>query len=307
MTNILVTGATGFIGSHLVNSLKKDSNVVSLVHDSKNGVWLGEAFEGTIKVQGDIRSLKFLKRVIHRYEIDQVFHLAALPIVKTAFKDPINTFEVNVMGTVNVLEACRQMEVDKILVQSSDKVYGNQLNAEVGDKLFPTEPYGTSKICADLIAQTFSYVYDMDVVVVRSCNVYGYDPWNNRIIPNTVKRCLSGIDPVIFRGDKSLRQYIYIDDEIKALICFMRHYSKAVCNLATDDIKNQRDVVLEVLKHFPDRKPVYIERPRLKEIESQTMIPIDYSPLWEPEVSFESGIKLTIEKFKEYEEDWISK
>jgi len=123
---IFITGATGFIGSHLCKFLKdRGEEVVSLIHDCIIWTpWLEESVKPTIKVHGDVRDFHFLKRVINQYEIDAVVHLAAQSIVKRAYKDPVNTFDINVVGTVNVLEACRQLDVEKVIVQSTDKVYG---------------------------------------------------------------------------------------------------------------------------------------------------------------------------------------
>ena len=164
---VLVTGATGFIGSHLVKYLRdRDEKVISLIHDEPLwSIWLTEALYNTVLVRGDIRDFNFLMRVLNRYEVSDVYHLSAQSIVKIAHKDPVNTFDINVMGTVKLLEACRQIGVKKVLVQSSDKVYGDQMDATLEHKLIPTEPYGTSKVCTDVIAQTFTKNYGMNIVL----------------------------------------------------------------------------------------------------------------------------------------------
>lgn len=295
---ILVTGASGFVGSHLVKHLiDKGEEVVSLVHDFKSSKWLDEALTKSIIARGDIRDFHFLKRVLNQYNISKVYHLAAQSIVKHAWKDPINTFDVNAMGTVSLLEACRQLKVERVMVQSTDKVYGNTMNASTKSPLKPTEPYGTSKICADIIAQSFIKTYDMDIVISRCCNIYGYD-WNNRIIPNTIKTCLMKQNPIIYKNDSSKRQYIYIEEALEMFLNFMSgHYLSGPYNVATSQIKGQKDVVLEILKHFPSLKPKYVEKPSLKEIHSQSMNPgLNVTG----QVSFPKGIKLTIKAFRKY-------
>jgi len=301
---VLVTGSTGFIGSHLVKRLREEGEkVVSLIHDCPVWTkWLENSMKHTIKVHGDIRDFHFLKRVISHYEISHVFHLAAMSIVKHAYKDPINTYDINVMGTVKLLEACRQLDVEWVLVQTTDKIFGNQRGANVDSKYIPTEPYGTSKICCDVIARSFAETYGMNIVITRCCNVYGYD-WNNRIIPNTIKACLRGESPIIYKNDKSERQYIYIDDVIDSFIKLFRgecRVSTNMVNIATPEVLTQEEVVLKILEFFPGLKPRYVEKPGIKQIKSQSMIPtlpLEYTP-------FDDGIQYTIHAFKKYREDW---
>lgn len=295
--SVLITGASGFVGSHLARYLiGQGEKVVSLVHDSFSwNRWVKESLKSTIKVKGDIRDLNFLKRVLSHYEITTVYHLAALSIVKHAWKDPVNTFDVNVLGTVKLLEACRQLNVEKILVQSTDKVYGNKIDAQIGSPLIPTEPYGSSKICTDIAAQTYALTYDMNITIVRPCNIYGYD-WNNRIIPNTIRACLRKESPTIFKNDRSKRQYIYIQDVLDALKYLSTKEYLGKYNVASEAILDQEEVVLKILSFFPSLKPRYIEKGEMYEIKSQSM----KTSLWKLQFSFEEGIKRTIETFREY-------
>jgi len=302
---VLVTGATGFIGSHLVKRLREEGEkVVSLIHNCPVWTkWLKESVKPTIRVHGDIRDFHLLKRVINHYEVSHVFHLAAMSIVKYAYKDPISTYDINVMGTVKLLEACRQLDVEWVLVQTTDKIFGDQKGAAVDSRYIPTEPYGTSKICCDVIARSFAETYGMNIVITRCCNVYGYD-WNNRIIPNTIKACLRGESPVIYKNDRSERQYIYIDDVVDSFIKLFRGEYKVstnMVNIATPEVLTQEEVVLKILEFFPDLKPRYVEKPRIKQIKSQSMVPtlpLEYIP-------FDTGIQFTIEAFKKYKEDWM--
>lgn len=297
----LVTGGSGFIGSHLCNVLKQKHQVVVLLRDYLPTRWIDEALTGCVLVHGDIRNLGLLKRVITDYSVQWVFHLASQAVVKQAVVNPMETFDTNVMGTVNVLEACRQLNVEKAHVQSTDKVYGDTLNATEESPLKATEPYSASKVAVDVMAQAYMETYGMQVVIPRSCNVYGLD-YTSRIVPNTVRACLRGENPVIYAGEKeTARQYIYVDDEVESLIFLMEEYT-GVVNIP-GHFKTQEQVVLEVLKHFPSLEPRYVGREASREIKRQSMV--TRKILGIPMISFEDGIRLTIERFRLYPEDWF--
>jgi len=303
LTNIFVTGGSGFIGSHLCKKLSENHTVITLTRDIIPSLWLNNALSSSIKVQGDIRNFKLLKRVITHYEVSHVVHLAALAKVKTAFKDPLNVYETNIMGTVNVLEACRQADVEKVLVLITDKIFGEKLNAKENDSVQPSEPYATSKASADLISESYRKTYGLNVIHMRSCNVYGLDLHSNRIVPNTVKKCLRGEQPVIFKGEtETVRQYIYINDVVDAIIKLINNYSYGAFNVCTKDLLNQADVVYEILKHFPNLKPKYVKRKAPPEIKRQSMVLTDFG--WKPKYSFAEGIKLTIDEFKKWWLKW---
>lgn len=299
MANIFITGIQGFIGSHLAKKMiEEEHNVIGLIRDCQKTKWLKETLKGCITVRGDVTNFRVLKRVLNQYQIDWCIHLAAHSIVKTAYRDPIETFSTNVMGTVVLLEACRQLEIPKILVQSTDKVYGDQMDAKTFSHLKPTEPYGTSKICADLAAQTFINTYDMNIAITRMCNVFGFD-WNNRIIPNTIRKCLKGNSPVIFKNDGSKRQYIYVADAVDALV-HVCNFSTGIQNVATKYILTQEEVVKHVLRFFPKVHPRYVEKSGLREIKSQSM-QLQVSPPWKPRFTFDEGVERTIEAFKKWD------
>ena len=300
MVKIFLTGSTGFIGSHLCKRLTEMGHeVVALIRDVHvSRQWLGEALRDCKVVFGDVRNFRLMKRVLNQYEIEWCFHMAAHAIVKTAYRDPITCFESNIMGTVNILEACRELGIPKTLVMNTDKIFGNQPQAEENAVLVATEPYGTSKVCQDYIARCFMETYDMRIISPRSCNAYGYD-LSNRIVPNTIRACLRGESPVIFKGETTRRQYIYIKDLVDALIRLMEGEIGGVYNIATPDILSQDEVVRIILQFFSDLEPKMVAREeRPKEIRSQSMICSDFG--WQPKYSFEDGIKETIEEFRKW-------
>jgi len=303
---VLVTGSTGLIGSHLVNKLKHGHRVVSLLHDETPSKWINEALEGTVKVRGDVRDFGLVKRVINQYDVSEVFHLAARASVKQAHKDPVNVYETNVMGTISLLEACREQEVKKVLVLITDKVYGEKINATEDDPLQPSEPYATSKMAQRLITESYAYTYAMDIVIPHSCNVFGLDLFSNRIFPNTIKACIMGEQPAILVNDKSVREYIYVEDlvDLLELMVFKEGFPKyrGVYNISTGWVYDNEQIVLKVLQHFPGLKPKYVDTFLPKQIQRQTMksVKLDWKPRW----GFDEAVGETIKRFKEYESDW---
>lgn len=304
MSRTLITGANGFTGSHLVNRLKRNNDVVSLVHNMVPGVWQEEVLEDTIVVTVDIRDEAALRRIMARYDIEKVYHTAALAKVRQAFKDPSNVFDVNVMGTQAVLEACRQTDVARVLVMNTDKVYGNGLLLNEHSEFVKfSEPYGASKICAALVVGSYIHSYGMSIVMPHSCNIYGYDPFSNRIVPNVTKACINGRNPAIFTNDLSVREYVFIDDLVDALVYLMEDTKKSWSyNIATGHVMNQKDVVLEILKSFPSLIPVYREGDIPNQIEVESLSSNKWE--WRPEYSFEDGIANTVEMFSRYQNDW---
>ncbi len=303
---ILITGASGLIGSHLAKKLSADGNlVVVLYRDMVPSIWLEEALEKCVKVRGDIRELNLLKRIINEYGVEHVYHLAGETIVSRAYRDPINTFETNLIGAVNSLESCRQLNVERVLIQSTDKVYGDRMYAHEEDSLVPLEPYNTSKICQDYLARSYMEAYGLKISVPRCCNVYGYDK-ASRIVPNTIKSALRGESPVLFAGEeKTARQYIHVDDACNALIFLMSKGWDGPINVGTDDVLTQAQVIKGICKHFKIRERL-VERQRpLKQILQQS---IDWSKIkklgWRPKLRFDDGVGVTIKAFKRYREDW---
>jgi CDP-glucose 4,6-dehydratase len=214
-----VTGATGLLGSWLVKKLvESGADVVCLVRD-----WIPQSelvrtgmIERVKVVRGDIRDQAVLERTLGEYEIDTVFHLAAQTIVTIANRNPISTFESNIAGTWNLMEACRRSpKVRQIVVASSDKAYGDQEDLPYSEEtpLQGQHPYDVSKSCADLIAKTYAVSYDLPVAITRCGNFYGGGDLNwNRIIPGTIRSILRGQRPIIRSNGQYVRDYFYAED-----------------------------------------------------------------------------------------------
>ena len=163
-----------------------------------------------------------LCRVLNEYETEVVFHLGAQTIVGTANRSPLSTFESNVQGTWNVLEAARVSSlVTGTVVASSDKAYGEheELPYDESAPLQGRHPYDVSKSCADLIAQSYFYTYGLPVIITRCGNLYGGGDLNfNRIVPGTIRSVLRGESPVIRSDGQYVRDYFYVQDAVEACL-----------------------------------------------------------------------------------------
>jgi CDP-glucose 4,6-dehydratase len=163
-----------------------------------------------------------LVRVLNEYEVEEVFHLAAQPVVTTASRSPLGSWEANVRGTYTLLEACRTLgTVKRVVVASSDKAYGahEQLPYREDFALRPRHPYDVSKACTDLIARSYAHCYGLRLAVTRLANVYGPGDLNwSRIVPDTARALVRGERPVIRSDGTPERDYIYVEDAVDAYI-----------------------------------------------------------------------------------------
>lgn len=217
--NAFVTGCTGLLGTHLCELLiARGANVVGLVRDyvPKSRLFTKQLKQKMVVLNGQVENYGLLERAINEYEIDTVFHLAAQTIVGTANKNPLSTFEANIRGTWNLLEACRRNTgVRRIIVASSDKAYGEHehLPYKEDAPLQGRHPYDVSKSCADLIAQMYHHTYKLPVCVTRCGNFYGPGDLNfNRLVPGTILAALQGARPVIRSDGSFIRDYLYVKD-----------------------------------------------------------------------------------------------
>lgn len=221
---VFVTGGFGLLGSQLVKRLLLDgAQVIALRRDEVALSAL--ALEGTQErvtiVSGDICDAPLIQRALAEHGVQDVFHLAAQTIVGVANRAPVSTFESNVRGTWTVLEACRAVGVDSVVVAASDKAYGphEDLPYRETHSLQPIYPYDVSKAATDLIARCYHSTFGVPVAVTRFANLYGGGDLNlSRLIPEVALAAIAGRRPVI-RSDGTLeRDFLYVDDAVAAYL-----------------------------------------------------------------------------------------
>lgn len=249
---ILVTGGTGFVGSHLVESLVESGAVVVVPYrslDPRSYFVTQKLSNNALLVSGDLKDFERTYDIITKYAIEYIFHLGAQAIVETAFQNPRETILTNIVGTTNVLEAARLYgSVQAIMIASSDKAYGKTTKKYVEtDPLSGDHPYEVSKSSADLVAQTYAKTYGLPVVVTRFGNIYGEGDLNfNRIIPGALQAILTNT-PLDIRSDGTfVRDYVYVKDVVSGYLTLFGNVQKAkgeAYNLSS----NESMSVLEVL------------------------------------------------------------
>jgi CDP-glucose 4,6-dehydratase len=225
-TRVLFTGAQGFIGSWVAERLL-DEGAEVLVLDRPaaelSRFRLRGLDERCTPVSADLQELDSLSRVVEDHGVQAVFHLAAATIVGSTASKPLSTYEVNIRGTWNLLEACRLAAEPpaRIVVASTDKAYGTHedLPYREDSALQPRFPYDTSKACADMIARSYAHAFGLPVAVTRFGNVFGGGDANfSRLIPGTIRALLAGERPEIRSDGKMERDFLYAEDAVTAYL-----------------------------------------------------------------------------------------
>ncbi|MEB3340123.1 GDP-mannose 4,6-dehydratase [Okeania sp.] len=307
--SVFITGCTGLLGSWMVAELvERGAKVTGLVRDlvPKSRLYTDDRADKINIVRGGVEDLDVIERAIAEYEVDTVFHLAAQTIVGVANKHPLGTFEANIKGTWNVLEACRRVGgVSRIVIASSDKAYGDQevLPYNETTPLQGEHPYDVSKSCADLISRTYYVSYGLPICITRCGNFYGGGDLNfNRIVPDTIRSALRD-KPVTIRSDGTyIRDYFYVKDGVLAYLHLAEQMDRKEILGEAFNFSNELQItVLElvrkilVLMNKTNLEPVILNR-ATNEIKHQYLSAEKARKLlkWHPEYTLEKGLQETI-------------
>ncbi|MDX6601851.1 MAG: hypothetical protein QOF13_1053 [Solirubrobacterales bacterium] len=230
MSRSLVTGAHGFVASHLVHALlergetvrvldRPDPRLADVGGPRRSGLDLLGLRDQVELAEGDLRDAEAVATAVA--DCDSVFHLAAQTIVGVARESPVDTLEVNVRGAWNVFEACRDHDVFRVVFASSDKAYGSSLELPYRED-FPlraANPYDASKAAADIVARSYANAYGLPLAVTRFANIYGGGDLNfSRLIPETTIAVLDRRAPVIRSDGSPERDFLHVDDAVAAYL-----------------------------------------------------------------------------------------
>ena len=304
------------VGSWLVKELLvRGAQVAALVRDvdPQSELYRSGDAERVTVVNGRLEEYWTLERAINEHEIETVFHLGAQTTVGAAFRSPLSTFEANVRGTYNLLEACRVHSdtVDRVVVTSSDKAYGHQATLPYTEDmtLLGRHPYEVSKSCADLLAQSFHHAYGLHVGIARCGNVYGGGDLNwSRIVPGTIRSFLEGDRPVIRSDGSYVRDYIYVKDAARAYVTLAETLPSEEVNGEAFNFGTESPVtVMEIFEDIQRLMKCEHLKPTVLgtangEIHSQYLSASKARDVlgWRPEYSSDSGLRETIDWYRSY-------
>jgi NAD dependent epimerase/dehydratase len=309
---VLVTGAGGFIGSHLTEKLVSDgAEVRAFVHYNSRNSWrnlemLPKETQDTLDiVSGDVRDPFFVRHVVK--DCDVVLHLAALIAIPYSYIAPRDFVDTNVLGTLNVMQACLDEGVEKVVHTSTSETYGTAKYVPIDEKhpLQGQSPYSASKIGADKIAESYYLSFDLPVATIRPFNTYGMRQSARAVIPTIISQALTN-KKVKLGSLRPIRDYTYVSDTVQGFIRMVESDKSVgqVINIGSNSevvIGNLAEKIISLIGR--DAQIVCDEsriRPENSEVERLLCDNTKAMKLlgWEPSVSLEEGLKKTIE--------WIS-
>lgn len=312
INKVFITGGYGLLGTALVNFfLIKKIKVVIL--DFKKPNYRKNFFftnKNLIIEKGDLINFKTIQKIFARHKFDGIFHLGAQTQVLDAFKKPYNTYQTNLIGTLNILEIIRKNKINTpFLYSSSDKAYGELKNKYYfeTDNLSGVYPYDASKSVSDIICQSYSKTYNSKIGIIRSANIYGECDFNlNRIVPETIISILKNKRLIIRSTGKQKRDYIYVEDICKAYYKIFQKLKISknnllIYNTASKDNLSALQLVKKIFKIMNVKENFIIKNISKAEIKNQRLNfnKIKREIKWKPTVSLDVGLKKTINWYKE--------
>lgn len=301
-----ITGASGFIGSHLCEFLEDNGACVVGSISRKNF-----KNKNTQRIVGDVRDLHFLRDVFVSFKPHVIIHLAGRSTVEEGHGDPVETFDTNINGTINIMELSRTYKPEKIIISSTVHVYGSNSSLPLTEEHFPqpSRPYETSKTCADIIAQSYAETYGIPVEIPRFVNVYGPADFNfTRLIPTIIRSILTE-NKVSLWGGNVLRDYLFIDDVIAAYIALLRLPKRSIEKNRIINFGHGKPIsVLAIAKKLVGISgktvPIRIIPKDIRKNEIKNLyVSISKAKRllnWEPKVSLTEGLEKTFFWYKEY-------
>lgn len=297
---VLITGHTGFIGSHLKKKLEGlGANVFGVSRSAT----------GKNSFKANISEFKTIDKIIQDCKIEICYHLAAEALVESGQSDPYYTFKNNIDGALNILESARKNNLEKVIIASTSHVYGDHKPPYL--ERFPprpSRPYETSKTCIDLIAQSYANTFNLPVLIPRFVNTYGPGDLNfNRLIPKTIKSVLHNKPPEMWGGG-ARRDYLYIDDVIHAYLLLGQMPigkigKNRIYNFGSNNIFSVQEIIEKIIS-FSGKKFKIAKIQDIRDFEIKTQ----YSSWrkakknfkWDPEFSVDDGLKKTLAWYNHY-------
>lgn len=305
---VLVTGAGGFIGSHLTDKLvESGADVRAFIrYNSRNDQGMVELLPTKVKeeievVVGDLRDSETVMGAVKGMDI--VFHLAALIAIPYSYLRPREVVETNILGTLNVLNAVKDYEVEKIIHTSTSEVYGTAQYVPIDEKhpLHGQSPYSASKIGADALAESFYRSYNMPIAIIRPFNTFGPGQSARAVIPTIISQALT--KEQIFLGSlHPTRDYTYVDDLVEAFIKIVESPKSIgeIINVGSNIELSIGEIATRVLNMLGKNKQIVCDSRRLRPEKSEVeRLVCDNAKAikllgWEPSIDFNEGLSRTV-------------
>jgi len=310
MNKYLVTGGAGFIGSNIVEALLKlghevrvldnfatgkRENILPLLKDSKLSM-----------IEGDLRSFHIVRAAVKG--VDYILHQGALPSVPRSINDPITSNDVNILGTLNILEAAKEFGVKRVVLASSSSIYGNSetLPKEETMPVNPMSPYALTKYAQERYCQIFYQLYGLETVALRYFNVFGpnQDPTSqySAVIPKFIKAIMNDKEPVIYGDGTQSRDFTYVENNVWAnlLACTAEKAPGEVINIACGERYTLHELVQMINDILGKNIEPRFEADRAGDVK-HSLASIDKAKEilgYEVKVDFREGLKRTIEFFR---------
>ena len=314
MKNILVTGADGFIGSHLTEELVKQGHKVkafAYYNSFNTWGWLDTLPKDIMKnvevFTGDVRDPNGVREAMKGME--EVYHLAALIAIPFSYHSPDTYVDTNIKGTLNVLQAARDIDISRLLITSTSEVYGTAQYVPI-DELHPFQgqsPYSATKIGADRLSESFYRSFNMPITIVRPFNTYGPRQSARAVIPTIITQLLSGKEEIELGSLTPTRDFNFVKDTANGFIEIAKS-DKTIgeeINIATQQEISIGELAQELIRQINPNARIICDEQRLRPEKSEvnrllgSNEKIKKLTNWKPNYSFEQGIAETVEFFKE--------
>jgi len=313
---VLVTGAGGFIGSHLVEALTKDgANVRAFVrYNSRASAGFLEDLDSKLRAQveivsGDLRDSDAVSQAVSG--CDLVFHLGALIAIPYSYLHPREVAETNFMGTLNMLLACRDLGVERLVHTSTSEVYGTALRTPIdeGHPLQGQSPYSASKIGADKLVESFYRSYGLPALTIRPFNTYGPRQSTRAVIPTIITQALS--QNMIRLGNlDATRDFTFVEDTVSGFLkgAQAEDVEGGTYNLGTGAEISIGDLADQIVKQVGRPVKIVVDPERLRPEKSEVFQLLSDNRLarekldWQPQVDLKTGLRKTIDWIAQYQE-----
>lgn len=313
---VLVTGADGFIGSHLVELLLEEgASVRAFVYYNSFNSWgwldtLTEEQKSKIEIfSGDIRDPNGVRTAMKGCSV--VFHLAALIAIPFSYHSPDSYVDTNVKGTLNIIQAAKDLEIERVLVTSTSEVYGTAKYIPIDENhpKQPQSPYSASKIAADSLSESFYRSFNLPITIVRPFNTYGPRQSARAVIPTIITQLLSGIEEIKLGDVTPTRDLLYVRDTVNGFIEIAKSDNLVghECNIATQSEISVGDLASELINQINPNARIIMDEQRLRPEKSEVFrlfgsnSKIKENTNWKNRFTLTEGISQTISWFRKPE------